>query len=205
MADEINNNDNSPMTVLKRPILAGVAVLIIAILMFTMYTLKAFSQLSSTNEEYSTVYQEYTDKLKTIEDHKAAAELAESSGESADQGADKPFFKPLESGSDPDVVLAGEFNEILSLVVANKIKTRSVKYDYEPKGDVFFMNATSRYSVCRLDMVMIANYTDFKNFLKDLYKHEHYLDITKVEIQPYSKDKSILIVNFQLTLYAERA
>jgi len=205
MADEINNNDNSPMTVLKRPIFIGLAVVLIAILMFTMYTLKAFSQLSSTNTEFTNVYQEYTNNLKVIEDHKAAEELAESSEESAEQAADKPFFKPLESGSDPDVVLAGEFNEILSLVVANKIKTRSVKYDYEPKGDAFFRSAASRYSVCRLDMVMIANYTDFKNFLKDLYKHEHYLDITKIEIQPYSKDKSILIVNFQLTLYAERA
>ena len=201
----MNNNDNSPMTVLKRPILAGIAVLVIAVLMLTMYTSKAFSQLSSTNSEYDTVYQEYTNNLKAIEDHKAAEELAETSEDTKEQGADKPFFKPLESGSDPDVVLAGEFNEILSLVVANKIKTRSVKYDYEPKGDSFFTHAASRYSVCRLDMSMIANYTDFKNFLKDLYKHEHYLDITKVEIEPYSKDKSILIVHFQLTLYAEKA
>ena len=53
-------------------------------------------------------------------------------------------------------------------------------------------------------MEMIANYTNFKNFMKELYKHDHYLDIAKVEIIPYKKNKNILLINFQLKLYAQR-
>lgn len=204
MADELNNSDNSPMTILKMPLLCAVATLVIAMLMIAMYLVPAVGSFNETNQNFKTVSDEYNNNMKTLEELKASAELAESESAS-EPGSDKPFFKPLESGSDPDVVIAGEFNEILALITANQIKTRSVKYDYEPKGDPFFEHASGKYSVCKLDMEMIANYTNFKNFLKDLYKHEHYLDISKIEIVPYSKDKSVLLITFQLKLYAEKA
>ena len=106
---------------------------------------------------------------------------------------------------EPDIVLASEFNEILSLITSNSIKTRSVKYTYDPADDEFIKNSQGKYSVCQLDMEMIANYNDFKNFLKDLYKHDHYLDIVKVEVVPYQKNKTILLISLQLKLYAEKA
>ena len=205
MSDELNNSDNSPMTILKMPLLCAVAVLITAMLIIIMYLVPAIGSFNETNQNFKNVLDEYNTNLSSLEQIKASEELAEAPESSSEPDVEKQFFKPLESGSDPDVVIAGEFNEILSLITANQIKTRSVKYNYEPKGDSFFDNASGKYSVCKLDMEMIANYTNFKNFLKDLYKHEHYLDISKVEIVPYSKDKSILLITFQLKLYAEKA
>ena len=38
-----------------------------------------------------------------------------------------------------------------------------------------------------------------------MYKHEHFLEISKVEILPYEKNKRILLINLQLKLYAQKA
>ena len=114
----------------------------------------------------------------------------------------KPFYKPVISGMDTEAVIAGEFAEILQLIRANRIKVRSIKYDYDPQDDNFVKNAGSTYKVARLNMEMIANYMNFNNFMKELYKHEHFLDIQSVEIVPYRKNKQILLINFKLKLYS---
>ena len=65
-------------------------------------------------------------------------------------------------------------------------------------------NVPAKYNVAKLDIEMIATYKDFERFLKELYKHEHFLDISSFEIVPYQKDKKILIIKFQLKLYAQK-
>ena len=42
------------------------------------------------------------------------------------------------------------------------------------------------------------------NFLKEMYKHEHFIDLLSVEIVPYKKNKKILLINFKVKLYAKK-
>lgn len=136
---------------------------------------------------------------------KQEAEEAQKAQEEANNSKDlKPFYKPVVTGLDTEGIIGGEFTEILELVRANKIKVRSIKYDYNPQDDNFVKNASEKYNVARLNMEMVANYLDYDNFLKELYKHEHFLDMQSVEIVPYRKNKSILLVNFKLKLYAKK-
>ena len=116
----------------------------------------------------------------------------------------KAFYKPIETGLDNEAVIAGEFAEILQLIRANQIKVRSIKYDYNPSDDNFVRGNAGKYNVARLNMEMIGNYTNYDHFLRELYKHEHFLDIQSVEIVPYRKDKRILLINFKLKLYSKR-
>ncbi len=116
----------------------------------------------------------------------------------------KPFYKPILSGMDTEAVIAGEFAEILQLIRANQIKVRSIKYDYDPSDDNFVKGAGDKYNVARLNMEMIGNYSNYDNFLKELYKHEHFLDIQSAEIVPYKKNKRILLINFKMKLYAQK-
>ena len=88
----------------------------------------------------------------------------------------KLFFKPVNLGLDTEAAISDEFGEILQLIRENKIKTRSIVYEYDPKDDNFVKNVPEKYQVCRITAEMIANYSDFENFLRDLYKHEHYLE-----------------------------
>ena len=117
----------------------------------------------------------------------------------------KDMYKPLESGLDAEGIVAAQFEDILKLLKANAVKTRSIKYEYNPADDPFVKGAGESVSACTLDMQMVATYKNFEGFIKDLYKHEHFLDISKIEIIPYEKNKTMLLIYFKLKLYAKKA
>lgn len=205
MADENNtNNQNSPKEILTFPgIILGFTVIVVIILLCTSIGpgIHNYINLSQQYSEQKKEYDDASNKLKTLEETSAAAEEAATNSE----GIDKEFFRPLEAGVDSESILATEFSEILDLMKSNQIKTRSVKYKYdEQTEDNFYKSSNGKFSVCQLDMDMIATYTNFKNFMKDLYKHEHYLDIASVEVVPYPKNKTILLITLRLKLYAEK-
>lgn len=160
--------------------------------------------------EYNATKSEIADKTNQLQEKQAQLEQAkkqreeERKQEKSSKTELKPFYKSIESGLDTEALIAGEFAEILQLIRANKIKVRSIKYDYNPGDDKFVQGDGSKYNVARLNMEMIANYKDYDNFLKELYKHEHFLDIQSVEIVPYRKNKKILLINFKLKLYAQK-
>ena len=129
---------------------------------------------------------------------------AEQKQKAEEENIIKAFFKPINVGLDTEAAISDEFGEILQLIRENKIKTRSIKYDYDPQDDNFVKNVSGKYQVCQVSSEMIATYANFENFLRDLYKHEHFLDITKIEIVPYEKNKRILLISLQIKLYAQR-
>ncbi len=188
------------------PILLAVFVLILFIYMVVSQVVPGIQATLTARTEYENTQasliqaQEKRDKLKA----EAEAEAQKSAQQDKNMAEAKPFFKPVMSGLDTEAVIAGEFTEILELIRANKIKVRSIKYDYDPQDDNFVKGASAQYNVARLNMEMVANYLDYDNFLKELYKHEHFLDVQSVEIVPYRKNKSILLVNFKLKLYAKK-
>lgn len=117
---------------------------------------------------------------------------------------EKEVFTPAEKGLPPEDMIAGEFAEILELIRANTIKTRSISFEYNPKKDTFVQGAPTQFNVAALQMDMISTYKNFENFLKDLYKHDHFLEITSVEVEPYEKDKKVLLIKFNMKLYAKK-
>jgi hypothetical protein len=140
------------------------------------------------------------EKLETL--RKKAAQEAKKDAQSI--ANDKAFYKPAAQGLDTEAIIVGEFNEILELIRANKIKVRSMKMDPDPDDDAFKIGAPEDYNVARLNLEMIADYPSLNIFLKELYKHEHFLDIESIEIVPYKKNKRILLVNFKIKLYAKK-
>ena len=162
---------------------------------------QSYMKSKSDLETKTTSLQEKKDKLTKLQQQEAAEKKKE---EESAKSITKPFYKPIMSGLDTEAVIAGEFAEILQLIRANKIKVRTIKYDYDPQDDSFVKGAAGAYNVARLNTEIIADYSSFENFLKELYKHEHFLDIQSMEIVPYRKNKSILLVNFKLKLYAKK-
>ncbi len=167
-------------------------------------------QVVTNVQSYMATKQEIETKKATLQEKQTKLdgykkkEAEEKAKEQESKNSDKPFYKPIESGMDTEAVIAGEFNEILQLIRANQIKVRSIKYDYDPSDDNFVSGAGSKYNVARLNMEMIANYSNYDNFLKEMYKHEHFLDLQSVEIVPYKKNKRVLLINFKVKLYAQK-
>lgn len=203
MSDENTNNSNNIKEVFLLPgILLGVLFLA-AVYLLLQHVVPTYSEAFDLKSSYSDKNTQYEAAMNQIESIRKKNDDAKEATKNSD-GVDKEFFRPLEAGVDSESIIASEFSEILELMKSNMIKTRAVKYTYDPEDDNFVKGAGNKFSVCQLDMEMIVTYTNFKNFMKDLYKHEHYLDIASVEIIPYQKNKTILIVRMQLKLYAER-
>lgn len=186
--------------------LVPIALLVLVIAGLVMYTPKILEQwqgYQGVQAEIQTKESTIQQKQAKLEEYQRKAEQ-EKAQEQASKSSGKPFYKPVMEGMDTEAVIAGEFAEVLQLVRANKIKVRSIKYDYDPQDDAFVQNASGSYNVARLNMEMIANYGNYDNFLKELYKHEHFLDIQSAEIVPYKKNKRVLLINFKLKLYGKK-
>ena len=171
--------------------------LVIFVIVKTVPEVQKIMQLQTDYKTQSASLADSERKLQDLKD-------AEARKDAESQNLSKMFFKPINEGLDTEAAIADEFAEILQLIRDNKIKIRSVKYDYDPQDDNFVKNAANRYHVCRVSAEMIASYANFANFLRELYKHEHFLEISKIEIAPYEKNKRILLVSLQIKLYAQK-
>ena len=181
----------------------GIGIIFVALIIAIFLTIKIIPKIQKIID----IQNQYKEQSSTLVDTERKLEnlkSAEKKQQIKEENIVKAFFKPISIGLDTEAAISDEFGEILQLIRENKIKTRSIKYDYDPQDDNFVKNASGKYQVCRVSTEMIANYANFENFLRDLYKHEHFLDITKIEIVPYEKNKRILLISLQIKLYAQR-
>lgn len=167
--------------------------------MGVQYIYPAINNIQNLNNQYTQRTADLEAKQTELADLQASIKKQEDISD-----IEKELFIPIDGGLDTEGVIAGEFTEILELIRANTIKMRSINYSYDPSDDTFVTGAPDKFNVAQLDMEMVSTYVNFENFLKDLYKHEHFLDISSLEVEPYEKNKSILLINFTLKLYAKK-
>lgn len=180
-------------------LILGLMVFVVIYLLVTNIIPKLQS-IATISSEYKTQSSSLSDKERTLDTLKQAAMKAND----MNMSDVKEMYKPIEAGLDAESIVASQFNDILKLLRANSIKTKSVTYNYNPADDLFVKGAGDKLSVCKIDMQLVATYKNLENLLKDLHKHNHFLDIAKIEILPYQKNKTILIVNLRLNLYAQK-
>jgi len=176
--------------------------LVIAIILLSIAVPKmlgSFQNMKKLQESNASIVQKRTEiqRLKDSIAQEKAAKLPDDEM--------KVFYKDIKaSGSLSADILAGEVQEINDLIKYYGMKVYKVNYTYDDENDTFYKGQKEKYSVCKVDLELFSNYMKFQGFLKDLYKHKHFLDIQSVEIKPYKKDKSILDVILVLSLYAEK-
>ena len=166
-----------------------------------------FSYIYPNASSISSLTADYKQKAETLAANERKYDTLKASvmeATNVDLTGSKEMYKPMDAGLDAESIVAGQFNEILGLLRANAIKARSVDYNYNPPEDPFVKGAGNKVSACHVTLQLVANYKNFESFLRDLYKHEHFLDIAKVEILPYEKNKTILLINCQIYLYAKK-
>jgi len=181
----------------------ALGILFIAIAVFVFLIVKTIPEI----KKISDIQTQQTNQSRSLADaERRLSDLKNSVAKEEKEVSTiaKAFFRPVNFGSDTEAVISEEFNEILQLMRENKIKTRSIKYDPDPQDDNFVKNVPDKYYVCKISMEMVANYSQFENFIRDLFKHEHFLEISTVEITPYPKNKRILLISLQIKLYAQR-
>lgn len=116
----------------------------------------------------------------------------------------KDIYKPDTPGLDAEASFTVIFDDIIEMAKYNRVKIYSIEYVYDPAEDEFVKGAADRYHVCQLNMSIIADYSDLQGFLKDVYKYPYLINVNKLEMTPYPKNKKILMSNLQIKLYSSK-
>lgn len=117
--------------------------------------------------------------------------------------ATKKIYYPSEADLGAESVGFFLYSEVIGLAKENNIKIRSIEPNYDIKKDPFLDNGgRSNYYVCDLNMKLISNYKDLRNFIEALYQYEYYLKFNEIKITPYQTDKKILLTDFSIRLYS---
>jgi len=119
-------------------------------------------------------------------------------------GQVKNIYKPDSPGLEAESSFTVIFDDIVDMAKYNGVKIYSIEYIYNPAEDEFVKGAPSLYNVCELNIALIADYPDLESFMKELYKYPYLINIDKVELAPYQKNKRLLLTNLRIKLYASK-
>ena len=181
-------------------ILCVTLVVAVLLLVFTIPQIGNFFRNSKNLKDAKASILQKEAELAKIKD-----DIAKEEAEKLPDNEMKVFYRDIRnSGSLTSDMLAGEVQEINELIKYYGIKIYKVNYTYDNEDDAFYKGKKDKYSTCKVDLELFSNYMKFQGFLKDLYKHEHFLDISTIEVKPYKKDKSVLNVKMTLSLYVEK-
>jgi hypothetical protein len=119
-------------------------------------------------------------------------------------GQAKNIYKPEVSGWEEESSFTVIFDDVIDMAKYNGIKIYAVEYIYNPKEDEFVKGVADKYNVCQLNMQIITDYQNLESFLKELYKYPYLINIDKVELTPYTKNKKVLMSALQIKLYSAK-
>lgn len=150
-------------------------------------------------DDLYTVEANYQKAIKDRDKKKEKAELMKTSRVEAA----KKIYAPSESDLDKDSLFFTLYTDVIDLAKQNGMKIRSIDYNYYPSTDVFVSEGgKDNYFVCDLDMKLISNYTQLRNFIETLFQYPFYVKFNKLVINPYKSDKRVLMTDFSLRLYS---
>ena len=120
-------------------------------------------------------------------------------------GSQKKIYSPVESDLGNDTLFFTLYNDLIEMIHANSVKIKSIDYSYNPASDKFVEFGKDIYFVCDVDLELVSNYVNLGKLVQDIYQYPYYIKINEMDIKPYEKDKTVLVTNMSLRLYAHTA
>ncbi len=114
----------------------------------------------------------------------------------------KKIYSPLESDLGNETLFFTLYNDLIEMIHANSVKIKSIDYKYNPESDSFVKFGKDIYFVCDVEMELVSNYVNLGKLIQDIYQYPYYIKINNLEVNPYKKDKKILLSKLSLRLYA---
>lgn len=164
-------------------------------------TWSQWSEVSTQKNEKEQELQTKTELLNTLEAKKKASEVKE---EKKPETATSGKAIPEISGQQftPEASFGVMFESVLSNITNSGIKIRDIKYNYQPADDkILSAGMDSGYNACELSFITVGSYSQFQNFFKSVAKDTYLSSIYEIYIEPYDRDKTILITRFKIRLY----
>ena len=154
-----------------------------------------FSEIGAKKEELA-AKQEKLDRIKK-------EKLAANSQKKKESKSSKVIYEVLGQQFSPEASFGIMFDNILTNMTNSGLRIRSIDYNYSPVDDLIIQTNAPGYNACELSFVAVSNYTQLQNFLKNLAKETYLTGISEIYLEPYDKDKTILISKFKIRLYTK--
>ncbi|MBQ4646010.1 MAG: hypothetical protein IJB79_01545 [Candidatus Gastranaerophilales bacterium] len=140
-------------------------------------------------------------KLKKLQAAKAAQENKEEAVKTSKSG--KIIYEVLGQQFSAEASFGIMFENILANITNNGVRIRSIDYNYSPREDKVLQTNAPGYNACELSFTTVGSYSQLQNFFKSIAKENYLTNIFEVYIEPYDKDKNILIAKFKVRLYTK--
>lgn len=183
-------------------------IYIIAVFVFLIGGISLFagkaSELISSNrnlEDIKISIKDNENKLADVKRRKKEEEIAKSKKSEIKSG--KIIYEVSGQQFSPEASFGIMFENILTNVTSSGLRIRSIDYNYHPNDDKILVTNVYGYNACELSFTTVSNYTQLQNFFKSLTKEKYLSSLWEVYIEPYDKDKSILITRFKVRLYTK--
>ena len=178
----------------------GIFTVVVVVLISTAFQMISpkFDELKSVNFEV----ENKTNELNKKNQEKQIVENKIKKIKNSVASSQKKIYSPVESDLGNDTLFFTLYNDLIEMIHANSVKIKSIDYTYNPQTDEFVKFGKDVYFVCDVNMELISNYINLGKLIQDIYQYPYYIRINQVDVVPYEKDKTILISNVSLRLYA---
>ncbi len=158
----------------------------------------AMNQLEQKKQDKSTKEMKL-DNLKKA----AQAQRAKQDDDAPKTGSGKTIYEVLGDQFSPEASFGVLFENILANITNSGVKIRSIDYNYKPDSDPILTTNAAGYNACEISFTTVGSYKQLQNFFKNIAKENYLTNIYEVYIEPYDRDKTILIAKFKIRLYTK--
>lgn len=175
------------------------APILLVVVLFVNFVIPQFTKsvdavklLKSNKAQYEQVVEQYN-MLKMQQDAQNRQKKVVKDG--------KVIFEAPDMQFSPDASFAPLFELVLTIAQQSGIRIRAIDYNYSPQEDAIFAAKLEGYNTCELNMVIVGSYTEIQTFFKTIMKEQYVTNLAEVELNPWDKDKKVLIAKVKLRLY----
>lgn len=148
-------------------------------------------------------------KKRTVDLEKATEKLEKIRKEAQESKKNKAerlkqIYKPeiKFDKSDTDYLIMAE--DIVGMIKDNGIKIYALDYNYEVSSDEIVSQSGGKYLACQLTFSLIGNFEQIKRLIMDLIQYPYLITINSIEVEPYQKNKKVLLSVLKMTIYSEQ-
>jgi len=155
-----------------------------------------YNEAISKKEDLENKQQAYEAAKKRKEQSQTAKQKTAQSG--------KVIYEVPGQQFSPEASFGIMIESILAHITNSGLRIRSIDYDNRsPVDDKILMTNISGYNVCEVSFVSIGTYAQLQSFFKNIVKENYLSNIYEVYIEPFDKNKTILIAKFKIRLYTK--
>ena len=160
-----------------------------------MDTVNHYSEVENKKNELTTKKEKLQQQLEANKKRSEQLEKSASSGKVIYEVSGQQFSAEASFGI--------MFENVLSNITNSGVRIRSINYNYQPVDDAILLTNIPGYNACELSFVTVSNYVQLQSLFKNIAKEKYLSNINEVYIEPYDKDKTILIAKFKIRLYTK--